>query len=228
MASPKLFDTEDSIASKINRPFAELAADASTRAWDTTLFPDNKFLLVNIPISTTTSRQYVVNMLSGAWTLFRGWNAYSFATVGDSMYFGGAAGNIYKCDTGYADNDSEIDWEIKWSPNYLGSTTKEKAIKEVLPIIKSDSPVSFAFAADADFEDRGYSANAAVSVDSGSAWDTSEWDSSPWAGVSYYNKDRFSVPVTGTAISFKMKGSTKNVYFEVIALKVLFELVGSR
>ena len=65
-----------------------------------------------------TSHQYVMNMISGAWTEFGGWNAFCFEESDDNLYYGGD-GTVYKCDTGtFDDNGSNIEADCQQSYSY--------------------------------------------------------------------------------------------------------------
>ena len=44
-----------------------------------------------------------MNIVSGAWCKFTGWDANSFASFQDELYYGGKNGCVYKCDTGEQD-----------------------------------------------------------------------------------------------------------------------------
>lgn len=70
----------------------QLASDTTTYAnnlgWDLLLYPPSNMLLVNIPISSTESYQYVMNTISGAWSRWTGLPAHCWYMANDLLYFG--------------------------------------------------------------------------------------------------------------------------------------------
>jgi hypothetical protein len=71
-------------------------------------YPQGSYALFNIPITSTTAIQYVVNSQTGAWTKFTNQNASSWAAYNGDLYFGGQGGIVYKADTGTDDNGANI------------------------------------------------------------------------------------------------------------------------
>ena len=89
--------------------------------------PRRNIALINIPITASSrSDQYVMNILTGAWTRFIGWNALCFSLYNENLYFGGSDGKVYQTDYGQTDNGSTIAAEIRTAFNYFGDDTRQK------------------------------------------------------------------------------------------------------
>ena len=58
--------------------------------WDLLLYPPQNMLLVNIPVSSTVSYQYVMNTISGAWSRWTNIPAYCWYFANENLYFGTA------------------------------------------------------------------------------------------------------------------------------------------
>lgn len=219
--------SNNSLASKINKAFVDVAQNYSSNfGWEACSFPGNNYAIINIPLqSSTTSEQYIVNMLSGSWAKFTGWNAQTFTTFNKKLYYGGIDGKVYEANYGYNDNEAPIDWEIKWSPSYLGADTNIKRVLETKPLIASDGNIAYGLSCDPDFQDAPLSAVLSTAT-TGAEWDTAEWDTSTWGDAVQYNKNWYATPAVGYLLSHKLKGSTKNAYFELFGLAVNFEYGG--
>jgi hypothetical protein len=70
----------------------QLAQDTSTYAdnadWDLLLYPPQNMLMVNVPVSSSETYQYVMNTISGAWSRWKGLNARCWYFINDQLYFG--------------------------------------------------------------------------------------------------------------------------------------------
>lgn len=75
--------------------------------WQALTHPAGKKVIFNIPTSDTTSEQHVMNIVTGAWCKFTGWNANCFASYQDGLYYGGKDGVVYRCD--YGESDYKVD-----------------------------------------------------------------------------------------------------------------------
>jgi hypothetical protein len=77
--------------------------------WQVILYPIGNKLIVNVPtVAGTTSYQYVMNTITGAWCRFTGWNAQCWALYNDRLFFGAPGGKVCQADTGYSDNGANI------------------------------------------------------------------------------------------------------------------------
>lgn len=108
----------------------QLASDtsefASNYGWDLLLYPPQNMLLVNIPINSTDSYQYVMNTISGGWARWKNIPAKSWYFANENLYFG-ASGFVGKMWNGNSDNGSNITWEVLPAFNNFG---KEASLKK--------------------------------------------------------------------------------------------------
>ena len=197
-------DLKDAVSDKI---FQLLNADIQTYGgnwgWQIKLHPFGRKLIVNVPeqenstylqqlAGVQTQYQYVMNLDTGAWTKFTGWNANCFEVQADKLYY---AGNsvLYQCDTGNADWDlnasapSDINAKCKPAFNYFNAPGVNKMFTMVRPIISAAGQINPVLAINVDFQDK-LPSSVPTYVVGGSPWDTSAWDTSPWSSVANVNQ----------------------------------------
>jgi hypothetical protein len=180
--------------------------------WETALFPKANMLLMNIPISPTASRQVVMNTISGAWSLFTGWDAACWELHGDNLYFG-TAGAVCKAWDTYADAGTNINFNAQQSFSYFGSGSQLKKVNMVRPVISTDGYPTILFGVNVDFDTsdpQGLPTFSPFSM-TPAVWDASLWDDgSTWAGDLATKRDWQTAFGIGYSIAGHMKGYAKN------------------
>jgi hypothetical protein len=221
---------DNSLTNKINEALNAYAKDYGINyGWEIKLHTASRFAIINIPISTTVFRQAVVNMLSGSWCEYRGWNFLSFVSCNGKLYGAGTDGVIYECDYGFNDDGDPIEFEVKWAFNYLGNPGQYKLLHKVMPLMLAENEVEFGFGADPAFEDNALDGVVNLEGAIGTEWDTEPWDSFPWGGGTVYNKNWHTTPTASNvgAVAFKMKGSVLDTKVEIFGLQVIYENGGA-
>ena len=90
------YSEEEALSYKISRAAKEAAqAYDSNFGWQGIHVPELSWYLVNVPISSTESVQHVRSTKTGGWCKFTGWDAASFTTYNNALYFGGTDGKVY-------------------------------------------------------------------------------------------------------------------------------------
>lgn len=188
---------EDAISNKIvNLVNSDVQAYGENFGWEACLYPIGNKLLINVPQNENkTQYQYVMNTITGAWARFTRWNANCFATLRDSLYFGGnlgaAANSAYtaKCDYGFADDSGYIFGEAKTAFNYFGDPGRTKRFTMARPIFQTTGTMNATLAMDVDFNDAYPLATPTYTGIAGTAWNTALWNTFPWAPSSNIKKD---------------------------------------
>lgn len=177
--------------------------------WETSIFPQENMLLVNVPISSTQSYQLVMNTISGAWSRFTGWNAACFELHGDQLYFGGVGGVFKAWDT-QADNGNNISFEAQQSFNYFGSQGQLKQVKMLRPILSIDGNASVLLGVNTDFDTTAPTGVPTFTPTNYAAWDAATWDGGfVWGGDLQIKRDWQTAFGLGYCISAHMKGTSK-------------------
>ena len=79
---------QTALTAKIDTAFTEAVSTyGANSGWYVTAYPEGSLVLVNIPIALDTSIQYVMNSITGAWCVFKGWNATLSEVSQQKLYF---------------------------------------------------------------------------------------------------------------------------------------------
>lgn len=191
----------------------QLASDTTdyqfNTGWDIVLFPPQNMLLVNIPVSGTTSYQYVMNTISGGWARWTGIPAKCWYYVNDNLYFG-ADGYVGQAWTNQNDNGVDIVADVL--PAYqnfgAGSQLKRWSLGRIL--IGSTGQASYGARMEMDFNLNAQEITLPTAIDSPAAvYDTSTYDDSIYGGSITVRKLWKNLNGFGYWGSFHMKFKTK-------------------
>lgn len=170
------------ISDKISGAVRE--ASMNTRAvfgWQGILYPRGRLMIFNVPTSTTTADQYVMNTITGAWTKFTDMNAFCWSLFAGNLYFGGDE-EVFLADSGTEDDEEPISSWFETAFNNFGQPVSQKRFVQVQPQFRAEGNITPAIAINT-VPGNGLvpSSTPSFSGGSGSPWDTSPWDSTAWS-----------------------------------------------
>jgi hypothetical protein len=171
--------TEDALSAKLGRTLQQHNQFRSTYGWHICIHPANTMLIMNAPYDTRFY-QFVMNTVTGAWTRFSGWEAYSFAEIDGELYFGAASGVVYQADTGFDDSGTAIRANAKQAYDRFNEPQLKHWLNaRVKAEYAGSPPISVAFNVDYVENVPDY---ASESTTSGAGyWDESDWDTTSWS-----------------------------------------------
>lgn len=156
----------------------------SNAGWELTTHDKSNMLILNVPVSADTSyKQYVMNILTGAWSEFNDINSCSWCSTQDALYFGGIAGTVSQAENGYSDNGSNINASFVTAWNYLDSRGVEKHLNMLRLTTTSQGTPGILLTVGADFNEATPSGSISVTASSAAVWDSATWDSAVWGGT---------------------------------------------
>ena len=212
-----------SVTNKINALFAQdAAAYGGNNGWQMLTYPKGKMAIVNVPTSSTTAHQYVMNALTGAWCKFTGMNATCWARFNEDLFFA-SGGTVYKADTGTSDNGVAITGDILTAFNYLNTRGQLKQFLMIRPIITATGPVSPAVQLNFDFKERAPTNVPLTTFGGGALWDTAKWDVDVWAGSEETSAVWSSSFGMGYCAAVRMKTLSTGVSIKVNAFDLTFQ-----
>ena len=202
--------------SKISGAMEQSAQFYGSGGFESIMYPAGKLAVFNVPAPGGTEfYQYVMNLITGAWSRLKGFNAHSWAVVGNDIYYGGDNGVTYKALEGYV--DQELDWNgvDEWEavdlPIYSDLQTSwltfgsvdNKSIKLIKPIFRSAIKVNYTYQIAMDFEEFGSLDYPTPIFVYGTPWG-SPWGS-PWGHAISIDKDWDTVEGFGRYASLYLK-----------------------
>lgn len=217
-----VIDTSQTLSGKIqSATSAALTLYGTNFGWQVMQFPKEDMLILNVPVTTTTAEQYVMNGETGAWCRFQGWNAFSWELWGDNLYFGGATAICRAWDQ-YDDAGVNIQTDLKCAFDYFGSPGVLKQWTQCRPIIASDGTPGITYGLNVDFEDTDVAGSPSFVPSSTGTWDAALWDSGIWGGgLSIYKGWQFLSGI-GYCGAFRMKTSSRGIMVQLSAIDYLY------
>lgn len=173
--------------------------------WKALHYPQGSWMLVNIPITSATAEQHVMNTKTGAWCLFDGLNAFDWSLYNDNIYFGGSGGIVYRADTGSSDSSMDIVAEAQTAWNSFGSPTP-KLFTHLRNLVAASGTLNLTFGLAYDFGE--VLVEQASSTESeGAEWDQELWDVTDWSPEATTRDGWESATGEGHAVSLRMRYS---------------------
>lgn len=223
-----------SLTAPIRVDYANAARDyGANTGWQIVSYPKNNLLILNIPtVEDTTSKQYVMNLLTGAWAEWSSINALSWVVYNENLYFGDTSGVVYKADTGSADDGVAITADMILTFSQLGARARQKHILLVRPNVEANvSSIGSAYPI-VDYKSSNLTdLNAGVIANDVALWDTAIWDDAVWSGSDIISEWRGDGNI-GTAISLQYivqastTAITQDLDFRLISFDVVHEVGG--
>lgn len=175
------------LSARIQNEFAKaVTLYRSNYGWEGIAYPAGNLAIFNIPTVTgSTSVQFVVNVLTGAWSKWISANAscqpVTFALFNDVLYFGGPGGFVGRADYGSTDNGTPITADLKGAFHYFKRKNQVKHFNMVRPIFFVTGNIAPAVEINVDYQDTTPTAVPTVIAPSALAlWDVALWDTGVW------------------------------------------------
>jgi len=214
----------DKISDLINN---DVITYRNNHGWQPIIHPIGNKLIINVPTAEgATSIQYVMNTTHGAWCRFVGWNAFSWETMGDQLFFGGQDG-IWEADTGQSDDDTEITGVVQQAFSYFDSRGLQKLFRMARPITVSEGNIVPAVLMNVDFGNRRAEVSSYTTGTSGTAWDDGFWDTSDWVASDTISKQWQSISGVGFSGGLRMVTTLKDISCAWVSTDFIYEVGGS-
>jgi len=166
------------LTDKIDEVFRQKGSSLfSTFGWELTLHTSQSFLLVNVP--DAQPQQYVMDLITGSWSRFLGWNARCFAYFNGELYYGDSTRTV-KAFTGPNDFGVAIQADMLTGYNYFGSRGFNKHVELLRPTFLATGAFAFQLSLLSDFQRQLPPATLSSSPISAALWDSALWDASFW------------------------------------------------
>jgi hypothetical protein len=180
-ANPSSLDLSDKISGEVAKLTALYSGNTG---WQAVLYPKGRKLLFNVPLSSSSFEQHVMNIDTKAWCKFTGWNFPCFGLFNDHLYGGSTDGKVYKVDNGVSDNGEPIPVDIQWSWNYFGDRGRQKQFNMINIIFTAAVDPSSTYVTGVDFQIEVPSEVITLedTGNLGAEWDIAEWNVAEWSG----------------------------------------------
>jgi hypothetical protein len=216
------------MTNRINRAMRDATRSyGANYGWELVSYPNGSMIILNVPVvAATTSHQYVMNSVTGAWCRFIGQNACTFAVFNDELYFGGTDGKTYKANTGGADNGTLITAIGQTAYNYYGTPGLQKRFTALQPLITTDQIIVPSVGVSTDFQDNAVISTPSAAATTAALYDAALYDAALYAvdSLSFSNWTTVSGFGQCAAIHFRAASNTSSsVIIRMNGFNITFE-----
>jgi hypothetical protein len=192
--------------------------------WQLISYPKGTAALLNVPVTSTASHQYVMNTLTGAWCRFTGQNAHAWALLGDDLYFGGEGGIVFKADEGGDDNGTAIAYDLMPAWNHLGKPGQLKQVDMMALLLGTDGTITPAIEMLTDFRQQIPTSSSSSAVAGGSDWDEDDWDVAEWGSEEDVLRIWTATAATGVFVAPRVKGTASGAAMKINSFDLTYKL----
>lgn len=219
-----------SLSTKIDPAFSEAARLYKRyHGWHGLTYPKQNALIINIPIGNRRSMQFVMNMITKAWTKFTGWDTESMVEFNGDLFYADVPqidfSHVNKAWTGVGDVGNPVTYRAIPAYSYFGTRGLTKRVNLFQPVYRLRQSVDLNYGVNTDFVARGVESVVTLDPPVGaSLWDTAEWDEGIW-GASGVVSNRWLTPLsrTGFAHSIETSISAETAPIEWLATNCIVE-----
>lgn len=188
---------------------SDFLSHASRFGWALSIHPAGRKLILNVPtVENTSARQYVMNLKTGAWCRFTGWNAFSWEVQRDTVYFGGH-GILVKADTGIGDDGTPVQADVKQAFSYFGARGRQKKFTLMRPILAIDGEIQLGLDINVDYADAAPNSSITINSGGGDPWSVA-W-SVAWGGAQALYRAWHSIRGVGFAAAPRLRVQSEDV-----------------
>jgi hypothetical protein len=235
------------ISSAIKKDQAALALAAVSRAiqpawqkevlkrsgahWEIAKWPSRSLGLVTLPISTVGESAYsfVVNLETGAWTKYTGWDARCATVFNDRLFFGTTDGLVMEGEVGGDDAGEPFVATLVYHANHLGSPGITKTAKAARATFLASRPFKPRVSVSTNYKIVLPVAPNAIEDTDLEGWDAGTWDNATWDAESSpatISTQWTSLGRTGYAMNVQVQVTSANQAArdcELVSVDVLYE-----
>lgn len=192
MRFDRLTAAEKSLSSQIVDEYRKVVKSFSTEfGWQIVSLPKASMALINVPGADASGNpiQFAYNVSTKAWSRFTGIKALCWELHQGNIYFGTAAGAVYRAEDGGSDNGTAITARCLPAFSHLGAPGLTKHIKQVQPLVSTDlSGYTFGTGCVVNFRDPGAVGGTSPLASGVFTWDVSVWDGDDlWGGAAVFD-----------------------------------------
>lgn len=178
----------------------------------------------NVPLSNSSSKQYVLNTRIPAWTTYTNLPIASMADLNGTLYFGSNSDNHVNIHSGDTDNGAQISAISRQGFSYLFGTNRSSQFTGMRPNITANGSAQGQFQIDVDFEAAPITAPIInlTSLAAGAAWGAawgSAWGTPPVSQRQFVSADGYGQAVAPVVAVYSSADSVQWYSTDVIGVQ---------
>ncbi len=224
MASDRAEVDKRTITGKVRESFNKQVQNyRGNFGWQGFVYAKGRYALINVPVAQgVRQEQFVQNLNTGAWCKFTGMNANCWATLNDELYFGGGSG-VFKADTGYNDDGSQIQAEIKTAFNGCGNHGQNKFFNALRPLLLTSGVIAITAGVNVDYNNTSPTATLSASPGNTGLWGSGLWGQSRWGGRGLLTRKWLTVGQIGTTVAARLRVAASGMSVQVNGFDINYQ-----
>jgi hypothetical protein len=224
-------DATSKVADKINDVIASAYSEQArenklANGWQIFYHDRGNMLIANVPQSTTSWKQHVMNVQTSAWWQQTNCNGVCWGSYNNRPYYGDSYGRVIECDVGNSDLGDYIPYKLKTAFSACGDPGEVKIATMARAVIRSTTDIDPIINLDVNFGDETVDGDTlSVSIDA--PWDTSPWDLTPWPAEISTSDDWRVIGAIGSSFAAKIEGKAKGLSVDLNAIQLIYQPGGA-
>jgi len=200
--------------------------------WEIIKWPSRQYAIVNCPVTGTSTPEicFVVNLETGAWCKYTGWDARCLVLHDDGLYFGSNDGTLHQAEVTGADDGSIYYSACIWHSDHLKAIGSTKTVRQARATFRTRNTFIPKLSVSTNYViELPTPPNAGAPSDSPGEWDVGLWDVALWdTGAAYYTVSTMWVSIGKTGYTHAAQlqvtnGATAAPSAELILMELTYE-----
>ena len=220
------------ISRQIEPDWAAEAGSRSSKPWHVLKWPSNNMAVVALPVSGGGKPYcFAVNLETGAWARFTGWDTECAGLYNSVGYFGTSDGRVMQMETGGRDDGSPYTGVCVGLFDHLRAPAAQKTVHAARTVFRTASPIRPQVSVSTDYTVSTPAPPNSIDDYTTDEWDVGLWDVATWdVGTDLETVTTWhSIGRTGFAIAPQLQitsGVTPTPKVELVAMDMMFETGG--
>jgi len=204
-----------------------------SQSWDVLKWPSNNMAVVSLPVidGSTEAYCFVVNLETGAWCRYTGWDTQCLGIFNQIGYFGTSDGKVMQMEVGGTDDGTPYTGTCVWSWDHLANTGAHKTVKSMRGIFTADSDVNSNLSISTNYAESLPTVPSSIADYTTDTWDVGLWDTAIWSvSVDLETKTQWqSIGRTGFVVAPQVQitsGVTPTPHINIVSLTMMYEVGG--
>ncbi len=174
---------KNAVSYPIEDDWAQAVAERGGDNWRIKVWADGQMALICAPqLEGANPEIFVINVNTGTWCKFRGWDVSSITAFDGKLFFGTSTGTVLRGWSTGADEGVPYSWQCLPLFSDLGQPASQKTLKTARAITRSPYGSKVQVSGHVNFKAK-FPATPSIQTETGAnIWDVGVWDVALWGG----------------------------------------------
>lgn len=150
--------------------------------WEIVKWPDRQVAIISTPINNVSQEGqcFVVNLETGAWAVYTGWDTRCLVLQDSAVYFGTNDGKVIEAEVGGTDDGVPYYCKVAFAWDHCGSEGQWKEFVSARAVFRATRPFNPKVSVSTEYTQTFPTAPDAADGVTSSLWDEGLWDQAIW------------------------------------------------